>query len=578
MSKARITYRFDQDRQEHGGRRTGAAKGERVIPLYADEYSVKEDSAPSRADESGADERSAGDVEPWRESDLRQDGRKFGAKEVKAAGRGAVPAQSGRGTVEAHMERNAKRREQPHEQQRGEQEAWPTADLDESSTRRYTSLFGPDDFQSFTSEYGGWSAPVEAESESDRVERAIRESRSGRSLDGGAGKSELTGQTGSAGTVGRAGAAGSTEFAGYGGAPGVDKDGRESGPWSGGWGDERGVWTNRGGRDEQEGRGPWFEPETGVRYARSGRTPWVRIATSIAGAVVTGVAFGFFVLSLFSGGDQPSGDSGAVKQAAVQTSAATDGSGATAGNAAGGAAAVGTGAAAGSDGAGKADVAGAAAGAGAGGPAVPAQIAAQSYAFLQNGVFSTLASAQAAQTELKRKGLASALEQSDKLTVFVGFAQSRDDALALSQQLQDKQLEVYIKSVDIPAAAQIRWSGSKPEAVGALVGDAGKLVQTISGLTVVHLAESSPTSIDDASMQAIRAAHQALTKQAAAAGEGMSEDVKPFVQQMTTAASSAVQSMEEYKKNPSAAMLWQAQSSMMQLILAEKALMKQIAL
>jgi|GEM_PF-1649936 len=575
MSKARITYRFDQGRQGQSGRKPGAVKEERVIPLLAEEYSVKEEPVAVQPDEPQADSRQA-----WgavRRAEEEQAGWQT-AQEGAAAG--------GRGEWEPQLERNAKRRAEKEQagwqtaqvgtaaggrggepqlernaKRRTEEEVWPAAGSEERKMEapRFKSLFEPHDFQSFTSEFSGWTLPAEPESESERVERAIRESRSGRP----AGGSEAAGFVGPVRPV----------------EPEADK--READAWSG-WGGggrfgyggrgervERVERGDSGERDDRGERGPWVEPELGVRYARSGRTSWLRIATSIAGAVVTGVAFGFFVLSLFSGNGQQTGETDAAQQAAVQASPAPDGSAAAAGSAVGGAVS-GAGAAAGADGAGKS--------AAAGGPAAPVQIAAQSYAFLQNGVFSTLASAQAAQAELKKKGLASALEQNDKLTVFVGFAPSRDDALALSQQLQDKQLDVYIKAIDIPAAAQIRWSGTKPAAVGSFVGEAGKLVQTISGLTIIHLAESSPTALDDTSLQAIRAAHQAMTQQAAAVGEGIGDDVKPYVQQMTTAASSAVQSMEEYKKNPSAAMLWQAQSSMMQMIIAEKALMKQIAL
>ena len=189
---------------------------------------------------------------------------------------------------------------------------------------------------------------------------------------------------------------------------------------------------------------PYKEPGTGARYAKSSGTPWIRIATSVAGAVVTGIAFGFFVLSMFSS-DRDTKDTVSIKntitvpssniQAAAPSKAPTGATKTTTDQA----------------------------------PAIPAaasavtavQIPAKSYTFLQNGVFSTLQGAQAIQENLKKKGLATALDTTDKLTVFVGFAKNRDDALALREQLQttDKTIEVYMKNVDIPASTGIRWSG-----------------------------------------------------------------------------------------------------------------------
>ena len=63
------------------------------------------------------------------------------------------------------------------------------------------------------------------------------------------------------------------------------------------------------------------------------------------------------------------------------------------------------------------------------------QIPAKSYTFLQNGVFSYLAGSSGYPGYLKKKGLASALDTSDKLTVFVGFAKNEDDATRLREQV-----------------------------------------------------------------------------------------------------------------------------------------------
>jgi stage II sporulation protein B len=364
-------------------------------------------------------------------------------------------------------------------------------------------LFDTHSLNTFTTDFGHWNSPIE--SESDRVERVIRETLK---------ESET----------------------------------------------KRPVQEPM---SKQTGEGPEIDPELwSTKRARSVKLsspPWFRIVASIAGAVITGVAFGFFVLSMFSNSEKavPVAETSAPKQAVVQgktesipQAQADTNSGQNDNPAAG---AVST------------------------GDAIPLALPAKSYSFLQNGVFSTLQSAQAAQAELKKKGFASATEQADKVTVFAGFALNPNDALAISQKLKDQKIEVFMKSVDIPALTSIHWQGTKPEAFSSYLSQGDKLVQMLSGLTIVHLAETKPSTLDDSTLQGVRTAYQSLTTLVASMNEGVGSEIKPLLGQMHTALNSSVQSMEAYKKNPSAAMLWQTQSSMMQYILAQKALLKEVS-
>jgi stage II sporulation protein B len=378
------------------------------------------------------------------------------------------------------------------------------------------SLFEPHALNTFTTDFGNWHSQIETEGE--RVERIIRESQAIREQQA------------------------SREVPAQRPEPITERNRDE---WS--------SWTQKG---------PYIEPETGARYAKSSGAPWIRIATSVAGAVITGVAFGFFVLSMFSPSDRTPTDSASGKNTIAVPSANVA---VVPSKAPGGATKTGTDQAAGLP-------ATAAA-------VTPVQIPAKSFTFLQNGVFSSLQGAQAIQDTLKKKGLASALDSSDKLTVFVGFANNKDDATTLRQQVQavDKTIEVYIKSLDIPAATGIRWGGQKPDSVPAFIAEGNKLVSTINELALIHLAETTPSALSDSSLQTIHASHQSLTTLSTAINEGLSDDSKPIVQKMTSSLNSAVQSMDEYKKSPSTAMLWQAQTSMMQYILAQKDLLKKIS-
>lgn len=387
---------------------------------------------------------------------------------------------------------------------------------EQAEREQVEQMFETHALNTFTTDFGSWNSPIESESE--RVERIIRETQITR---------EHPNQVETR----------SSQI-------------RDQEPFV----ENPNEWTR------QTSKEPYREPLTGARYAKSSSTPWFRIATSVAGAIVTGIAFGFFVLSMFSSDKDVSTTTTtlpnkvAVSSPNSQTAAASPKAQTGTKDAALPATASAT-------------------------VVTPVQIGAKSYTFLQNGVFSSLQGAQAVQDTLSKKGLASALDTSDKLTVFVGFAKTKDDAAALRQEVldTDKSIEIFMKNIDFPAVTGIRWSGAKAESVPTYITEGDKLVNSISGLTLVHLAETKPTALTDASMQAIRSSHQALITLGTGLVDGAGDDVKQSLTKMTTAINRAVQSMEEYKKTPSQALMWQAQSSLMQYIIAQKELLKSVS-
>lgn len=387
---------------------------------------------------------------------------------------------------------------------------------EQAEREQVEQMFETHALNTFTTDFGSWNSPIESESE--RVERIIRETQITREHPN---QVEMR----------------SSQI-------------REQEPFV----ENPNEWTR------QTSKEPYREPLTGARYAKSSSTPWFRIATSVAGAVVTGIAFGFFVLSMFSSDKDVSTTTTtlpnkvAVSSPNSQTAAASPKVQTGTKDATLPATASAT-------------------------VVTPVQIGAKSYTFLQNGVFSSLQGAQAVQDALSKKGLASAMDTSDKLTVFVGFAKTKEDAAALRTEVltADKSIEIFLKNIDFPAVTGIRWSGAKAESVPTYITEGDKLVNSISGLTLIHLAETKPTALTDASMQAIRSSHQALITLGTGLVDGAGDDVKQSLTKMTTAINRAVQSMEEYKKTPSQALMWQAQSSLMQYIIAQKELLKSVS-
>jgi stage II sporulation protein B len=136
---------------------------------------------------------------------------------------------------------------------------------------------------------------------------------------------------------------------------------------------------------------------------------------------------------------------------------------------------------------------------------------------------------------------------------------------------------VYIKNIELPALTKIKWNGKQPETVQNCLTQGAELVQQISGLTLPHLSEAKPTPLDANALNSIKSAHQTWSSLHSGMHGNLVEEAKTAHQKMSTALNTAIVSLDEYKKNPSASYLWQAQSAMMQYTLADKELREAIA-
>ncbi|MFB6363680.1 hypothetical protein ACFCP7_06395 [Paenibacillus elgii] len=394
--------------------------------------------------------------------------------------------------------------EQPADESRKESDKQPV----ETGKIRGSMWTGPA-LNEYTTDFGGWQSSFETETH--RVEQLIRESGSGRSFDPETGYVEQPVSTG---------------------------------------GMER---THR----------PYTQEESTYFRRTPGNGSWIRITASVAGAVVTGVAFGFLVLSMFSGGT----DSGKTTSPGSTTTAQQG----TKGAGAGGTASAG-------EKAGKPGAADSAAPASGSGLGVAVQIPAKSYTVLQGGVFSSAQGAEAAAADFRKKGLAGAVDGGDKHPVYVGMAGTRDEALGLSQAYQQKNIEVIVKTLDLPAVTKVKWNGKQADVFSNYIAQGNKLVKLIVSQTIGHASDVKPEALDGKVLQSIKTTHQSWSQTAATVSDGLGEAGKKALPKMNNSLNTAVASLEEYKKNPSQAFLWQAQTAAMQYIVAEKELLKAVAL
>jgi stage II sporulation protein B len=274
--------------------------------------------------------------------------------------------------------------------------------------------------------------------------------------------------------------------------------------------------------------------------------PWIKVAGTAIGAVVTGILLGYLIITMFSGAS-PVKDKTIItdqvkpitNDASKEASVSVPFDSLKAG-------------------------------------VITAQIPARTYTFLQTGGFSTAERADQAGAEVRKQGMAAVTESAEKFFVYVGVAADRNSALTLAKQLEAKKMEIYKKTYSLPALQQIKWNGSA-ESLQSYCTQADQLVQMLSGITLVHLEESQLTALSDKTMQSIQSSFAAWSGTSSKVFTDATANVKPVLQKMTNVMNTAKLSLDEYKKTPSFEMLWQAQTNILQFIITEKALLNNVA-
>ncbi|MCR8644150.1 hypothetical protein NV379_15965 [Paenibacillus sp. N1-5-1-14] len=308
------------------------------------------------------------------------------------------------------------------------------------------------------------------------------------------------------------------------------------------------------------------DPQIHTTYRKRPPMQWWKVAGAVAGAVVTGAAFGFFILTMLMGDGSKTDTNGTdaiptMGQVSTITpnpvtvlNPSDTGSGSQgavkAGDTAAGKVA---------PPASKSGVA-----------TVPVKIDARSYMLMQHGIFSSSASLQADVDTLKGKGLLPATEVGDKSTVYAGITMTKAESQRLSKVFKEKKIDVYAKPLDLPALTHMKWTGAKPDQVGTMLNTGSKLMATLSGIILPHMEETRLTAIDQATIQALKNAEQSWLTAASMLQDGGNASMA-HIQNMTKSLTAAVTAIVDYSAKPGTTQLWQAQSAMMQYVLAEKA-------
>lgn len=203
------------------------------------------------------------------------------------------------------------------------------------------------------------------------------------------------------------------------------------------------------------------------------------------------------------------------------------------------------------------------------------QLPAEEYYFLQNGVFSSEQSAVEAQALLKEKGLASVIDSSDGFRVYAGFSLNRDDALFLSNKIQEQELETYIKTIHRPGVTMIEWPEESKDSFAAYITESSELIQIMNAWTS-QLLRNHTTSIGNEQLTTLREKHQAWSNHAVNVTNAAIGDLGSHLGKMNAFLNTAIESFAEYAKHPDESYLWQAQTAMMQFIILENDLIHQV--
>ncbi len=284
------------------------------------------------------------------------------------------------------------------------------------------------------------------------------------------------------------------------------------------------------------------------RYIRRSEIQWGKIITTVSGAIVTGVVFGFFILSLFTNGndavidssqttEEQNNSSSIVMEPLSENDVTTNSNNAMHSG------------------------------------TIEFIMPEQSYYILQHGVFSTIEGAKTAISGLNSNGFAAAREVAESEYVYAGIFTNRDDALLMSHILNQAELETYIKIYSIPEANRIYWQIEQSDQAGSYFLQGNQLVDMISNLTVIQLKQTEASAIAKVSMDGLREAHQSWNSLSSQIIEGVPVDARQQIQKANNAMNTAMVSLEAYKKNPSFSYLWQTQTSLMEYVIAQREIM-----
>lgn len=279
-------------------------------------------------------------------------------------------------------------------------------------------------------------------------------------------------------------------------------------------------------------------------YYRSRKpTSFWKMAASVTAAVITGLLFGYMVLSMFNGGDAGENPAtGQLESSDPGNLAPTDPSG------------------------------------GAGASPTPdmtesaVHIPGQNFYLLQYGVFSTPERAAQAIGELQQSGIAAGGDLDEENRVYAGISPDREQAKLLSNQLKAEGVELYVREIALPGIESAAFAGEE-QTLTDYFTISGELVSELSQLSASLLGLQEPGAATSEHMNTITNLHQQWIQSVKQLAAGLGPETGAALPAMEQSMNSSITALSEYNKNQSKGHLWEIQTGMMNYVMGQKKLL-----
>ncbi|MEX3619994.1 SPOR domain-containing protein [Paenibacillus glucanolyticus] len=308
-----------------------------------------------------------------------------------------------------------------------------------------------------------------------------------------------------------------------------------------------------GGRDGGTNNSNWdLGPESGLYdspaddygYYRSRKpTSFWKMAVSVSAAVITGLLFGYMVLSMFNGGS--AGEDTVSEQIEgndVVNQTPTDPSEGTVTPL-------------------SSDL-----------PQTALQFPGQAFYMLQYGVFSTPERAEQAKGELLQSGIAAGGDLDEENRVYAGISPDREQAKLLSNQLKAEGVELYVREISLPQLESASFSGEE-QTLTDYFTISGKLVSELSKLSASLLGMQEAGAVAADHMNTITNLHQQWIQSVQQLSAGLGPETGAVLPAMQQSMNSSITALSEYNKNQSKGHLWEIQTGMMNYVMGQKKLL-----
>jgi stage II sporulation protein B len=195
---------------------------------------------------------------------------------------------------------------------------------------------------------------------------------------------------------------------------------------------------------------------------------------------------------------------------------------------------------------------------------------------LQAGNFQNKQHAQKKVQEYRTQGMAAVMSDHPPYRIFLGMGWTRDEALKLSAIYQKKDVEVYLKELQMTGTLPEKWK--QREQLARLLVRGNHLIQQLGNAAIVNIQGNPQTETPAFAFQsAWKKEYEQMLSDFHAMEKGLPPALRSSLNQCLSALDLAIQSGETADKHPNQALLWQIQEGLVRYALAYERVAKAAA-